>query len=140
MRNLLWLACVALAAKGAHSRVDAALGGGGSRGTRPLLEKVLPRIQDEVSQHKTESADVEHAELADAHKGGDAIDAAARWDRATTAWIARHARVTPGQSQASGRHATSAASASTVTTGRAWPAARTKSARRPTSRSTTSSA
>ena len=33
MRNLLWLACVAVAAtKGAHSHVDAALGGGGSRG------------------------------------------------------------------------------------------------------------
>ena len=80
MRNLLWLACVAVAAKRAHSHVDAALGGGGSRGTRPLLEKVWPRDQDEVSQHKTESADVEHAELADAHKGGDAIDAAARWD------------------------------------------------------------
>ena len=67
MRKLLWLACVAVGARGANSLVEAASGGGG---TRLLLEKVSPRNQDEVSKHKTESANVELAELADARKGG----------------------------------------------------------------------
>ena len=56
-------------------KADAAYTTGG--GARPVLEtEVSPRDQDEVSQHKTQGA-----ELADAHnKGGDAVDAAAYGD------------------------------------------------------------
>ena len=71
LRRLLGLASIkgTLSHEGASkdikSKAETAYATGGH--ARPVLEtEVSPRDQDKVSQHKTQGADVEHAELADA--------------------------------------------------------------------------